>query len=103
MSSSSQSECEQLVRSLGFSKCIHLDRWPVSEPASFPLYENAYYAPHAHVGNITHLILGGSFTTTYPHDTANQKEKFGSGARVESGKVHEVWIGLEGCEYVIRE
>ena len=42
---------------------------------------------------------------TYPHDERPGKETFGVGARVdvEAGRVHEVWIGGDGCEYVIGE
>jgi hypothetical protein len=34
-----------------------------------------------------------------------KKETFRAGERVDvpAGKVHEVWIGDEGCEYVIGE
>jgi len=47
-------------------------------------------------------------TITYPEDNGNGqpvKETFGVGARVDvpAGKLHEVWIGDEGCEYVIGE
>lgn len=48
-------------------------------------------------------------TVTYPEDNAKngdvRKETFGVGARVDvpAGKLHEVWIGDEGCEYVIGE
>lgn len=47
-------------------------------------------------------------TVTYPEDNAKNgevKERFGVGARVDvpAGKLHEVWIGDEGCEYVIGE
>lgn len=50
-------------------------------------------------------------TITYPEDNAKlhggqvKKETFGVGCRVDvpAGKLHEVWIGDEGCEYVIGE
>lgn len=48
-------------------------------------------------------------TVTYPEDNAKngdvKRETFGVGARVDvpAGKLHEVWIGDEGCEYVIGE
>lgn len=48
-------------------------------------------------------------TVTYPEDNEKngdvKKETFGVGARVDvpAGKLHEVWIGDEGCEYVIGE
>lgn len=39
------------------------------------------------------------------HNGKTKKETFGVGDRIDvpAGKVHEVWIGLEGCEYVIGE
>lgn len=72
---------------------------------------NAYYPPHTHRGLTTHLIRRGSLTITYPEDNAGvnngevKKETFGVGARIDvpTGKLHEVWIGDEGCEYVIGE
>lgn len=73
------------------------------------MLSNAYYSPHTHGGLTTHLIRRGSMTVTYPEDTVKNgqqvKETFGVGARVDvpAGKVHEVWIGDEGCEYVIGE
>lgn len=59
----------------------------------------------------THLIRRGTFTITYPEDNAARqssepkKETFGAGDRIDvpAGKLHEVWIGQEGCEYVIGE
>ena len=78
--------------------------------ADFTL-SNAHYSPHSHGGLTTHLIRRGSLTITYPDDNARlhngevKKETFGVGERVDvpAGKVHEVWIGDEGCEYVIGE
>lgn len=75
------------------------------------LYSNAYYSPHRHAGLTTHLIRQGTLTITYPEDNALfnngevKKETFGVGARVDvpAGKLHEVWIGEDGCEYVIGE
>lgn len=72
---------------------------------------NAYYSPHSHSGLTTHLIRRGSLTITYPDDNVKlyngevKKETFRVGERVDvpAGKVHEVWIGDEGCEYVIGE
>lgn len=42
---------------------------------------------------------------TYPKDEHAEKKTFGVGDRVDvdAGKVHEVWMGDEGCEYVIGE
>jgi hypothetical protein len=66
---------------------------------------NAHYPPHSHSGLTTHLIRRGTFVVTYPKDENPTKEMFGVGARVDvpAGKVHEVWMGAEGCEYVIGE
>jgi hypothetical protein len=53
----------------------------------------------------THLILNGSITYRYPNDAESKKETIGAGARwdVDANKVHEVWVGKEGCTYVIGE
>lgn len=75
------------------------------------LTSGAHYSPHSHGGLTTHLIRRGSFTITYPDDNAKlhngevKKETFGVGERIDvpAGKVHEVWIGDQGCEYVIGE
>ena len=72
------------------------------------IYSNAYYPPHTHDDVTTHLIRRGTFTVKYPEDTAKggaKKETFETGARIDvpAGKLHEVWIGPEGCEYVIGE
>ena len=47
-------------------------------------------------------------TVTYPEDNKNlyngevKTETFGVGGRVDvpAGKLHEVWMGSEGCTYV---
>ncbi|KAE8321542.1 hypothetical protein BDV39DRAFT_11166 [Aspergillus sergii] len=95
-----RSECERLVRDWGFR---HIFTWSDGS--------NAYYSPHRHAGLTTHLIRQGTLTITYPEDNARfnngevKKETFGAGARVDvpAGKLHEVWIGQDGCEYVIGE
>ncbi|KAJ5116378.1 hypothetical protein N7456_000726 [Penicillium angulare] len=93
-----RSECESLVREWGFR---HIFTWSDAG--------NAYYAPHTHEGLTTHLIRRGTFTVAYPEDNKNggqtQKQTFVAGARIDvpAGKLHEVWIGDEGCEYVIGE
>ena len=63
------------------------------------------YPPHSHPGLTTHLILKGELTITYPNETTPEKETHGVGARidVDAGKLHEVWVGKEGCTYVIGE
>lgn len=46
-------------------------------------------------------------TVCYPEEDpeGRRKETFGVGSRVDVGRgvVHEVWMGKEGCEYVIGE
>jgi len=44
-------------------------------------------------------------TITYPDDSDAGRETFGVGGRidVEAGRRHEVWMGGEGCEYVVGE
>ena len=66
---------------------------------------NAHYPPHSHDCLTTHLIRRGTLTITYPQDKEPSRETFGVGARVDvaAGRVHEVWMGDEGCEYVIGE
>ncbi|KAM7187922.1 cupin domain containing protein [Rhypophila sp. PSN 637] len=90
----SRSEAEAKVKSWGFS---HVFTWTDSP--------NSHYPPHSHAGLTTHLILKGELTLTYPKDALPEKTTFGVGARidVDAEKVHEVWIGKEGCTYVIGE
>ncbi|KAF2225433.1 hypothetical protein BDZ85DRAFT_66512 [Elsinoe ampelina] len=66
---------------------------------------NAHYPPHTHSGLTTHLILRGQLTISYPDDASPKKDTFGPGAvvDVDAGRKHEVWIGSEGCTYVIGE
>jgi len=94
MPSLSRQDAEKEVRSWGFA---HVFTWTDSP--------NYHYNPHKHAGLTTHLILSGEFTVTYPEDDPDQKETFGPGARIDvpAHKVHEVWIGKEGCTYVIGE
>lgn len=68
-------------------------------------HRNSHYSPHSHRSLTTHLILKGELTITYPRDEAPEKKTFVVGERidVEAGRVHEVWIGGEGCTYVIGE
>lgn len=70
------------------------------------LLSNAHYPPHSHSGLTTHLIRQGELTIIYPKDDPESaRQTFGPGARLDvpAGKVHEVWIGSEGCQYVIGE
>lgn len=66
---------------------------------------NAYYPPHKHNGLTTHLILRGELTISYPRDEHPTKTTHGPGARVDvaADRIHEVWMGNEGCTYVIGE
>lgn len=68
---------------------------------------NAYYPPHTHSGLTTHLILRGQLTIAYPEDpvAAKAKTTYGVGDRldVQPNVAHEVWVGPEGCTYVIGE
>lgn len=123
-------EAESLVRSWGFS---HVFTWTdgryvrspppfslqraavshISPPGSrssdeqliVSLNSNAHYSPHSHRGLTTHLILHGALTITFADDPDLVKKTYGVGDRidVEAGRVHEVWMGEEGCEYVIGE
>ncbi|KAJ5970927.1 uncharacterized protein N7479_000845 [Penicillium vulpinum] len=95
-----RAESESLVRKWGFR---HIFTWTDGS--------NYHYSPHSHSALTTHLIRRGTLTITYPEDNAKlhngevKKETFGVGERIDvpAGKVHEVWIGGEGCEYVIGE
>ncbi|KAF2277470.1 uncharacterized protein EI97DRAFT_292862 [Westerdykella ornata] len=90
----SRREAENEVRSWGFE---HVFTWTDGP--------NAHYPPHSHAGLTTHLILSGRLTISYPQDPNPKRETFGPGARldVDAKRVHEVWIGDEGCTYVIGE
>ncbi|KAK1483898.1 hypothetical protein CCUS01_15599 [Colletotrichum cuscutae] len=90
----SQRDSESEVRSWGFP---HVFTWTDGP--------NAHYSPHSHRGLTTHLILRGNLTITYPKDKNPDKVTYGVGDRidVDAGRVHEVWIGDEGCTYVIGE
>jgi hypothetical protein len=97
---------------MGVLSRLHLDRWTVSLTPTLDagtrtdLFEsNAHYPPHTHAGVTTHLVLKGSLTLTYPDDPRPKKEQCNVGDRfdVDANKRHEVWIGPEGCTYVIGE
>ncbi|KAK8213402.1 hypothetical protein M8818_002701 [Zalaria obscura] len=94
MAFKSQKEAEAEVRKWGFS---HVFTWTDGP--------NAHYPPHDHSGLTTHLILRGQLTVTYPDDPSPSKETFGPGGRldVDARRSHEVWMGPEGCTYVIGE
>ncbi|KAL2140723.1 hypothetical protein VTI28DRAFT_3316 [Corynascus sepedonium] len=94
----SQKEIEAEVRSWGFS---HVFTWTDGP--------YAHYSPHSHPGLTTHVILRGELTIAYPEDEdveqRGKKSTYGVGDRidVDAGRVHEVWMGAEGCTYVIGE
>lgn len=90
----SRASAEAEVRSWGFN---HVFTWSDGP--------NAHYPAHKHSGLTTHLILSGQLTVTYPDDAQPTKETFGVGGRldVDAGRRHEVWMGSEGCTYVIGE
>ncbi|KAF2465027.1 uncharacterized protein BDR25DRAFT_92231 [Lindgomyces ingoldianus] len=94
MATKSRSDAESEVRSWGFN---HVFTWTDGP--------NAYYPPHTHGGLTTHLILRGQLTITYPKDAEPKKETFGPAGRidVDADRLHEVWMGPEGCTYVIGE
>ncbi|KAF2480446.1 hypothetical protein BDY17DRAFT_255268 [Neohortaea acidophila] len=90
----SKKDAEAEVRSWGFN---HVFTWTDGP--------NAYYSPHRHQALSTHLLLRGELTISYPDDKEPRKETFGPGARVDvdANRRHEVWMGPEGCTYVIGE
>jgi hypothetical protein len=100
---------------VGIPTRVYLDGWPVSLPghiASLPRHgadtfrhRNAHYSPHSHQGLTTHLIIKGQLTITYPKEKDSEKKTYGVGDRidVDADRVHEVWVGPEGCTYVIGE
>ena len=87
------------------SKCRSYFVGGEGAPLLKPLPRDMWYPPHSHDNVTTHLILRGELTITYPDDASPKKETFGVGARldVEAGRKHEVWIGSQGCTYVIGE
>ncbi|KAI1357795.1 hypothetical protein F5Y08DRAFT_346364 [Xylaria arbuscula] len=87
-------EYEDEVRSWGFSDVFTWTDAP-----------NAHYSPHSHNGLTTHLIVRGQLTITYPKDENPTRTTHSVGDRVDvdARRVHEVWIGPQGCTYVIGE
>ncbi|OAA61673.1 hypothetical protein SPI_04532 [Niveomyces insectorum RCEF 264] len=95
MPNNAERDCEAEVRSWGFR---HVFTWTDGP--------NAYYRPHTHAGLTTHLIVRGQLTIAYPaDDPARTKTTHGVGDRLDvaAGRSHEVWVGPEGCTYVIGE
>lgn len=98
---------------MGFRPRLHMDRFTVSTPVNSlravltsPIMQHSHthYKPHSHRGLTTHLIVSGDLTISYPKD-GSRKETHGVGARLDvpANRVHEVWIGDEGCTMVIGE
>ncbi|RYC61435.1 hypothetical protein CHU98_g4754 [Xylaria longipes] len=56
-----------------------------------------------HNGLTTHLIVDGQLTITYPKDASPSKITYSAGDRidVDARRVHEVWVGPQGCTMVI--
>ncbi|KAJ8123948.1 hypothetical protein ONZ43_g213 [Nemania bipapillata] len=83
---------EAEVRSWGFSNILTWTDGP-----------NAYYSPHSHDSLTTHLIVEGQLTITYPRDDNPSKTTYSVGDRVDvdARRVHEVWIGPQGCTMVL--
>lgn len=109
-------EAEKEVKSWGFKHVFTWTDSPYAPPAieaavprtiGLLTYRcrNAHYSPHSHNGLTTHLILRGQLTILYPDDETPTKETFGVGERldVDAKRKHEVWVGDEGCTYVIGE
>ncbi|KAL1888309.1 hypothetical protein Sste5346_009634 [Sporothrix stenoceras] len=93
--SKSTKDSEVEVRSWGFG---HVFTWTDGP--------HTYYRPHNHAGLTTHLILRGQLTIAYPDAAdAAAKTTYGVGERLDvpAGMRHEVWVGPEGCTYVIGE
>ncbi|ODH28210.1 hypothetical protein ACO22_03980 [Paracoccidioides brasiliensis] len=86
----SRAECEQEVRSWGFKTAITWNDVP-------------HHASHSHDGLTTFFIRTGSLTISHPNDETVKQETFGQGFGIDvpGGKVQEIWIGPQGCEYVI--
>ena len=44
-------------------------------------------------------------TLWYPNEADREKRTYGPGSRidVDADRVHEVWVGAQGCTYVIGE
>ena len=103
---------EQTVKGWGFE---HVFTWRDGpyEPQShthtqrllmiFFRTRNAHYPPHLHAGKTTHLILSGTLSIAYPPATAQVVYGAGDRVDVEARRVHEVWMGEEGCVYVVGE
>lgn len=85
----------------------HQPEYRISESLADIMHRRrkAHYAPHSHNCRTTHLIRRGTLTIHYPKEEMSTRETFGVGSRVdvEAGRVHEVWMGDEGCEYIIGE
>lgn len=105
-------EHEDLVRAWGFDHVFTWTDGPYVRPAtSVPMLwlltmgSNYHYAPHSHSGLTTHLVVQGELTLWYPGAADSERRTYRPGERVDvdAGRLHEVWIGDEGCTYVIGE
>ncbi|KAI2617171.1 hypothetical protein GGR54DRAFT_608524 [Hypoxylon sp. NC1633] len=94
MSYKTRKDYEAEVQSWGFS---HVFTWTDGP--------NAHYRPHSHTTLTAHLVLGGQLTITYPKDPSPEKKTYSAGDRfdVDAGRLHEMWVGSEGCTYVVGE
>lgn len=63
---------------------------------------NVHYDPHKHETASTILVVKGQLEVMFPDDTEPQKlvKKPGDVVDIEVGRLHEVWIGPEGCTTV---
>ena len=66
-------------------------------------HSNSYYSPHAHDELSAHLVLEGEMTVLFHDEKEAGKRSYGPGERVDIGigRLHEVWIGKDGCVSVI--
>lgn len=78
---------------------------PLSSRLTLGYRSNAHYPPHSHSGLTTHLVLAGELMLWYPNESDSEKVTYGVGSRIDvaAGRVHEVWMGTQGCKYVIGE
>jgi hypothetical protein len=66
---------------------------------------NHHYSSHSHNVLTTHLIVNGQFAITYPKDANPTRTTYYMGDRVDvdAYRLHEVWVGPQGCTMVIGE
>ncbi|KAI9163257.1 hypothetical protein HJFPF1_04859 [Paramyrothecium foliicola] len=95
-------EHEDTVRSWGFKEVVTWTDEPPALATPFT-FMNRHYTPHAHDDLSAHLVLEGEMTVLFPDDGNPKKKTYGPGERVDIGigRLHEVWIGKDGCVSVI--